>query len=333
MCAPFSVHAEVEKGDSIPVGVVVALTGDQSLVGVALRNAFVLANEKIDQGRKYRLVFEDDEWKPVKTVSAVRKLITFDRVKFIFVFGTNQGAAVTDIIEKAGIPFFSLNINPSVAKGKNQTFIVFPNIRALTQLNIEESVRRGYEKIVSVSTLQDSCLLQQEVFDASGKFSILKSFELPPEDVQMKDVAIRIKQLNPDAVFLSTIPPQGANLARRLREIGYKGDFFGGIQEYRKEGLINSQGALSNAWFVSGDDSRAENFYAEYQKRFGTDARDFSRLAIYAYDSFMIFNSGIDSGDLLSHLRSLKDFKGVSGDISYDGESGFTFPVRVGELK
>lgn len=330
--SPSSFSEDLGK-ESIPVGVVVPLTGDQSLVGEALKNSLILANEKIENGRKYKLIIEDDEWMPAKTVSAVNKLISLDKVKFIFVFGTNQGSAVVDIIDRAGIPFFSLNINPSVARDRNQTFIMFPNINALTNLNIKEAKRRGYKKIVTVSTLQDSCLLQQEVFDRSGEFEILKSLELPIEDRQMRDIAVKIKSLSPDAVFLSTIPPQGANLARRLREIGFKGEFFGGIQEYRKESLANSKGALLNAWFVAGDDSKASDFYSEYVNRFGVDARDYSRFAVYAYDGLFMLDQAILSGDVLNYMRTLKGFHGASGEISSDEASGFDFPVVVKELR
>jgi branched-chain amino acid transport system substrate-binding protein len=163
--------------------------------------------------------------------------------------------------------------------------------------------------------------------------TILKSIELPPEDAHLKDTAARIKSLSPDAVFLSTIPPQGANLSRRLREIGYKGDFFGGIQEFRKDALINSKGALKDAWFVSGDDSKADNFYKEYKNKFGDDARDYSRFAVYAYDSLMILRQAIDYGDVISFMKNIKDYDGVSGVFSYDGNNGYTFPVKVNILE
>jgi branched-chain amino acid transport system substrate-binding protein len=330
---PSGLFAEEYGVQRINIGIVVPLSGDQSLVGEALRNSFILANEKINSGKNFNLIFEDDEWKPLKTVTAVNKLISFDQIKYLFVFGTNQSSAVVNLVEKAKIPFFSLNINPAISKGTSQTFIVYPNIHALTKLNIEESIRRGYKTVVTTSTLQDSCLLQQNIFDSSGEFSILKSIELPYEDTQMKDIAIRIKHLNPDAVFLSTIPPQGANLARRLREIGYEGDFFGGIQEFRHESLANSKGALLGSWFVSGDDASAESFYQEYKKRFGVDARDYSRFSVYAFDSLMMLDQALQSGDMVSYLRGLKNFTGASGSFSYDGNNGFTFPVTVQVLK
>lgn len=314
------------------IGVVAPLTGTSAFVGQAIRDSIILANEQLPKADRYKILIEDDGFKPANTLSAVKKFINNDGVDFIFVLGTNQGMAVKEVIAKAKIPFLSINVNRSVVHGAEQSFLVAPELEALTLKNIEEAKRRGYKKVAVVSTIQDSCLLQKKIFSDSDAFEITNSFEIIPDDLNVREIATRIKLSNPDAVFLSTFPPQGGVLAKRLREIGYRGDFFGGIQQYRAEEIKNSNGALAEAWFTTGSDEHAMMFIDSYKARYGLDPRELSMFSIYAYDGFRLLNQAIKSGDVLGYLRSVKNFQGASGQLSADGMNGFTFPVAIRKL-
>ena len=72
--------------DDIVIGTYASLTGTEATFGVNSNNGVLLATEEINaaggllDGRKIRLVVEDDQSKPGQSISAVKKLISNDKV-------------------------------------------------------------------------------------------------------------------------------------------------------------------------------------------------------------------------------------------------------------
>lgn len=328
LCVPliFCRDCHSEASPQIKVGAILALTGPLSVQGVPFKNAMILATEELDPQHRVALSFEDDAFLPRQTLSAAQKFIEQDHIDVLIVFGTNQGLAVVDKTESKKIPFLSININRAVVKDRHYAVLLMPPLEKLTAQNIEEAKRRGYTRVATVATIQDSCLLQKDLFEKAGVAQIVSSQEMDPAEREFREVASRIVSSRPDAVFLSTLPPQGSLLAKRLRAIGFKGEFFGGIQLAYLSELQASEGALTGAWVVSGDDRNAEAYYARYKARFGSEPTD---LSMYAYDSIKLILEGTKKGDLNQYLHSVKGFEGISGSYDADGNNAFTLKTAL----
>jgi branched-chain amino acid transport system substrate-binding protein len=320
-----------QDNENFKLGIVLPLTSPANVHGVPIQRAIQLASLKLDSGssKRIELIFEDDAFKATNTVTAVQKLIHVDKVNAIIVFGTTMGNAVVDIIEKAKIPFLSLNVNRIVVKDKKYSFLMMPSIESMMTPLINEVKSRKYASIYQVASIQESCLLQAEIFKGISGLNIIDSSEVLPAEVSFTDLASRIKSKSPEAVFLSTLIPQGALIAKKLREMGYKGDLFAGPQESSLSELALSNNALLNAYLVSGDDRLGDSLFINYKNQYGVDPREESDWAIYAYNSFHLLLEGIKSGDVVKFLSELRDFESTLGPISADGERGFTFPVGI----
>lgn len=317
------VHAD-EKG-KFKVGAVLALTGPVSIAGISFKNAMTLSKLHHDKKGQIELVFEDDEFLPRKTVTAVQKLLR-EGVDALVIFGTNQGLAVVNVTEQNKVPLLSLNVNRSVVKDRNYSVLVMPSVEALTSVNVREVKRRGYKRIATVASMQDSCLLQQEILENSVIAKIVGSYEVQPTERDFREIASRLIGRKPDAVFISTLPPQGSLIAKRLRQLGFKGEFFGGIQSAHLAELKASDGALVGSWVVSGDNRQAKWFYEQYHKRFNEEP---NHMAMYAYDAIQLIVAGLKTGDLNKYLHTVNDFNGVVGNYSADGNNGFDFEVAA----
>jgi len=94
----------------ILIGDILPLTGPPALLGVAhnlgVKAAVAEANAAGGiNGRKLRLISEDDGYVPSRTVQGVRKLINSDKVfALTSVSGTAQAEAAMPLIKQAGIP-------------------------------------------------------------------------------------------------------------------------------------------------------------------------------------------------------------------------------------
>jgi branched-chain amino acid transport system substrate-binding protein len=94
----------------IVIGDILPLTGPPALLGVAhnvgVKAAVAEANAAGGiNGRKLRLISEDDGYVPSRTIQGVRKLINNDKVfAFTSISGTAQAQAAMPLIKKSGLP-------------------------------------------------------------------------------------------------------------------------------------------------------------------------------------------------------------------------------------
>jgi branched-chain amino acid transport system substrate-binding protein len=105
-------HAQQQgvSANEILLGEVEPLTGPPALLGIAYNVGTKVAIAEANaaggvDGRKLRLITEDDGYVPTRTIQSVRKMIDVDKIfAFTSLSGSGQGIAVLPIIEKAGIP-------------------------------------------------------------------------------------------------------------------------------------------------------------------------------------------------------------------------------------
>lgn len=105
-------HAQQQgvSANEILLGEVEPLTGPPALLGIAYNVGTKVAIAEANaaggiDGRKLRLIVEDDGYVPSRTIQAVRKLIDVDKIfAFTSLSGSGQGLAVLPIVSKAGIP-------------------------------------------------------------------------------------------------------------------------------------------------------------------------------------------------------------------------------------
>jgi ABC-type branched-subunit amino acid transport system substrate-binding protein len=234
-----------------------------------------------------------------------------------------------DLAERAGIPFYSLNVNRSILKDRENVFLFLPSIESLMEPLIKESKNRNLKKVFVVSTSQDSCILQAEIFKEKSGSEIVGIDEVAPAETNLGGLAVKIRSKAPDAVFASTIIPQGALLTKKLREVGFKGQIFASMQESSLSELALSNNTLLGAYVVSQDDRKARSFSEAYKKEFAESPSKQSDFAINGYIAFQLILEGLRAGDTQSYLSNLKDFPSALGPISADGHRGFTFPLAL----
>lgn len=98
------------SANEILLGEVEPLSGPPALLGIAYNVGTKVAIAEANaaggvDGRKLRLITEDDGYVSSRTIQAAKKLIDVDKIfAFTSLSGSGQGIAVLPIIDKAGIP-------------------------------------------------------------------------------------------------------------------------------------------------------------------------------------------------------------------------------------
>lgn len=313
------------------IGVSIALSGPLGAIGTTLRNAITLAERQYDSKDLVRFIFEDDGFQPKNTVTIANKFLDQDKVDAVIVFGASTSMSVSPITEKRRIPLIGLTVLETLEEGKKNTFRFFVSTKEMNDLTVTEMQRRGYKKVAVVATMQDGTLKQRDHFLESSTLPIVLQEELLPGDLDFRSIATRIKASAADSVYIIALPPQGSTFAKQLRQIGYTGAIASSLQIGSPAEIKNGGEALKGVWFVSGDDSNANDFFAAYSKMF-PDSPAFSET-VYSYDLAKLLIQAAETEDISHYLHNIKDFSGALGKYGSNGKGSFNFGVKVKEIQ
>lgn len=312
------------------VGVVIPLSGVAALSGVTIRNSISLASRKFDPEGKVRFLFEDDALTPSKTVTAVNKLILEDKVSALIVFGTPTSLAVAEIAEERRIPMVALSILNRVVTGKSYVVKHWVSAREENREVLNEIRRRKYKSVAVVATLNDAMLDLRDQFIESGEIKPAVSAEFAKDDMDFRTVIAKIVQAKPAAVYNLLWSPQTAAFSKQLRAARFAGDIFGVHNLDNQAEIEASEDTLRGAWFVTGDDSGAEEYYSQYLAQFGVNP---VAGGTNAFDVATMILKGLGGSDLNNYLHTVKDFHGACGDYSATGFNDFSIRPKVKEVR
>ena len=92
------------------IGVVLPLTAGPVFSGEVIKNSILLAKKRFDLDDCVQFLFEDDQFQPKNTVTAVSRLIETEKVDGVIVYGTPTALAVNERLEREKIPMIALSI-------------------------------------------------------------------------------------------------------------------------------------------------------------------------------------------------------------------------------
>jgi branched-chain amino acid transport system substrate-binding protein len=308
------------------IGVIAPLSGPLSAIGETVKNSVLLAAEKYSPDHQVEFIIEDDGFVPKNSVSASQRLLGQAKVSGLIVFGSSTSLSVAPIAESKKIPLITMGISESLTKNREYVYRLFMEGKDLAELAAKEIKKRNYSSIATVSTIQDGMIaLRDQVNSHSSVVSVLNE-EVPPGETDLRTIATKIANLNPSAVLLALLPPQPSALARQLRQIGYNGELFSGPQVQVMSEVIAAQGALKDCWFVTQDDSNADEFFKNYAAQF----KDLPMPdGIYGFEAARLMIEGAENGEIQSYLKSIKSFEGIHGKYRLVKPNIFLSPVTV----
>jgi len=229
------------SGEAIPIGIAVAQTSNVALLGqeqvIGAKIAEKFFNDKGGvNGTPIKLIFQDTAGDEAGTINAFQTLINQNKVVGIVGPTLSQQAFSADpIAERAKVPV----LGPSnTAKGIPQIGEYIARVSAPVAVVAPNAIDAALEinpniKKVAVFFAQDDAFSKSE----TGTFQetvTAKNLELvtvqthQKADTDFTTQATAAIGLNPDLVIISGLAADGGNLARQLRDLGYKGLIIGG---------------------------------------------------------------------------------------------------------
>jgi ABC-type branched-subunit amino acid transport system substrate-binding protein len=236
ICAAWPVAAQQQgvTDTEIVLGDILPLTGPPALLGVAhnlgVKAAVAEANAAGGiNGRKLRLVSEDDGYVPTRTVQGVRKLINSDKIfAFTSISGTAQAEAAMPLLKQSGIPAmapittYEGLYNPVI---KNVFAVGYDMRNAVEELVSMMADRFPNKKWAVISQDDDYGENVRAGFEAAAKakkLQIASSQIFKKGQTDFSSEILKVKQSGAEALMAGGVLGENVGMTKELERIGLK---------------------------------------------------------------------------------------------------------------
>ena len=340
---------------TIKIGEFASLTGSEASFGRSSHNGTLLAVEDINAaggvlGKKIELLTEDDQSKDGESGTAVKKLISRDKVVAILgEVASGRSREAANICQQFKIPQISpSSTNPKVTEIGDYIFRVC--FIDPFQGNVMANFAANTLKVKRVAVLTDvgtpysvglATFFKQNFVKGGGEIIVEQKFT--KDDKDFKGQLTAMKALNPEAIFVPAYYGQVTLIALQARELGIKVPLFGG-DGWEAPELIQGPGAaeaLEGCFFSTHfspdqDSPKAKAFVASYEKKFG--ARP-DAMGALGYDSVLALVDAMkranstEPAKIRDALAATKGLDGVTGKMDLDADRNARKPAVIIGIK
>ena len=337
-CPPTATESTTGTGGTtgeIVIGEYGSLTGAEATFGVSTHNGIMLALDEINgaggvNGRKLRVITEDDQSKAEEAATAVTKLISQNSV--VAVLGevaSSNSLAAAPICDRNKVPMISpSSTNPKVTEVGSYIFrmcFIDPyQGEAMANYLAKRGIKRA-AVLIDVKSDYSTGLanfFERTFVQNGGQIVIKQSYAKGDSDFRSQLTAV--KAANPEVIFVPGYYNDIGQIAIQARDLGMQQPLAGG-DGWESPKLIEIGGKAlegsfySNHYHVDDPSPAVREFVQKYEQRFGAKP---DSLAALGYDSMKVLADSIkragttDGPALRDAIAATKGFPGVTGVIN-----------------
>ncbi len=315
----------------IPIGVVLPQTGDVRL----------------------KFIIEDDQSTVEGAISAFNKLIHQDKVPVIIgVWTSHVAQSVFPIAQENQVVAFSpvviasglTEIGDFIFRASHATDALIPGGVKLTQEKL------GYQRVATIADSvdgfsRDSDATFKKTFADSG-IEVVASETFAPIETDFSAQLTRIKESNPEAIFVSAQQIEVIRILTQGRQLGISSEvpFISlvlSVDEIQRAGDA-AEGAITfTDWVSTADTLGNQAFVQNYTAKFGMEPSVWAAqpyAALYILAEAISNAQSTDSTAIRDALANITDFDTVLGKFSFDAVGGAVYDpvvliVKNGDLQ
>lgn len=347
--------------DEILIGVPIDLSGPLAEVGRQGQAGARMAEEEINasggiNGRKLKILYEDQQYDAKKTVLVTQKLIEQDKVFAIWLtYGTGPAAAAYPMVLKSGTP----HVCPSTASimfaepMERLSFQCFPSYGAMSAAGVKTFLEKENKKKVCYIYQDDE--FGAEVKGALEKMLTQANLKLVEEAGYKRGATdfsaqvARVQRGDCDLLMLGAVPPAAAAIMQEAQRRSWQPTVLVAPPAFEdntiKLGKDAVEGIYAVGFIAPPDMERSPAPVQDWMKRFQAKYNQAGSLyAAYAYMFVYVGAEGIKNAgpdltvdSLVKGMEAVKGYKSIFGatftfsDKSHAGVSGAKlFQVKGG---
>lgn len=337
----------VSAQDTLRIGFFAPLTGFAAADGASAKHSAEIAVEEINagggiKGKKVELVVYDDRHDSKEAVALANKLVERDKVVGVVSGSYSMPSRVTaPIFAKAGLPMVvAYAVHPDVTKAGPCVFRNGYLGQVEGAAGAEAAVKLSKAKRIAVLTIDnDFGRVASKAFIERAKklgAEIVSEQVYPLGEKEFGPYLTKLKDQPIDLIYHTSYYNEGAQIARKTRELGIKAAMEGteGIDSPKFLELAGAaaEGVTFTTNFNRDDPSPAvQGFLRKYKAKGGVEA---DMVGASAYDAVRILARGIAEGGtdakaVCAALTGLRDYQGITGKISGFVKGEVTKPVQI----
>lgn len=325
-----------KKPTEIKIGAILPLTGAAAKYGDAAKKGIDLAVKEINtvggiKKKKVQFIYEDSQGDPKLGVAAIQKLVTVDRVSAVIgdLF-SSVTLAVAPLANKNKIVLLSpASSSPKITDAGDYIFRNCPSdvYEGSIMANFAYD-KLGYTNVVLLYINNEYGIGIKDVFkkkfsEKGGVIAAEETFDQNATDFRSQ--LTKIKKRNPKVIYLVGYKEMGYVL-KQAKELGIRPQFLSTVMfedpEILKiagdaaEGVIYS----ASAFDPKSEDNTVQNFVKSFKDEYNQVPDVFAALSYDAVKimSLAITQSGFSGPLIKKAMYSIKNYRGVMGEISFD---------------
>lgn len=325
-----------KQPEVIKIGAILPLTGPAAKYGESIKRGINLALEEVNtaggaRNKKITLIFEDSQADPKIGVSAAQKLIIVDKVSAIVgAAASSVTLSISPIAEKNKVVVLTpLSSAPAIADAGDYIFRNVPSDfyggTVAAQFTVLD---RGWKTLAILYQNNDFGVGLKKVFESEvkkfgGEITNAEPFEQGGSDFRTQ--LIKIGKTKPQAVFL-VAGKEAIPILIQAKELSLNSQFLATGMIEDPEVIKIAGNAANGVYFTQlqydphSTNTVVQNFVKRFKKKYGSEP---DIISAYGYDAMKILayameNSNLTAEGIKGALYRIKDFKGVTGDISFD---------------
>jgi len=327
------------------VGAIFAITGPAAWLGTPERNTVKMIEEQINMsgginGHPLEIIIEDTVGDPTRAVTAVKKLITKDKV--LAIVGPSRSGttlAVIPIVEEAKVPLVSCAAAEAIVIPVKTWVFKTPQKDSDAAVRIYEYMKKqGISKIAIITGTTgfgDQGRKQLKKLAPEFGITIVADETYGPKDTDMTAQLTKIKASEAQAVVNWSIVPGQVIVAKNMRQLGMKiplfqSHGFGNIKYAQMageagEGIIFPCGRLLCVDTLPDNHPQKEvlaKYKREYEAKYNEDVSTFGG---HAWDALQMIIAalkvvGPDRTKIRDYIENTKNFVGTGGIFNFSPE-------------
>ena len=328
----------VRAAETVKIGAAFALSGSIAVYGEGFKKCVDLAVEQINakggiKGKKIEIVYEDNKSNAKDCVTAVRKLITVDKVPVIFgPAGSSNFMATAPVAQENRVVLLSAQgAAVGLTRAGDYIFRVFPSDTLQGPHLAKLALSRGFKQVPVMYINNDWGLgLKNAFVDAYRKMggTVTDLIAYDEKKTDYRTELLRAGKGVPPAIVNLTYINEGAVQFKQAFEMGIKTQWLCGSAA-RAPKMVElagkaAEGVMGTYPSVSQDTKSYQAFKAAYKKKYGDDKIPI--FGDYNYDMVHVTARAIErGGETADGIRkalpaAARGFKGVTGDKTFDEE-------------
>ncbi len=334
--------ASASSGDTIKIGWIGSLTGDQAVWGTCESNTIKMLIEEVNAnggilGKQVQGVYYDTKGDAAEAVNAVKRLITQDGV--VAIIGPNasgQALSISAVLEQYKVPdIATVATNPKVTVGDDGKVKAY-NFRVCFIDPYQGAVAAGYAYdrlgLKNAAVLYDVAsdysqgfteFFEKTFTEKGGKIVAKEGFK--EGDVDFRPQLSKIKETNPDLILMPYYYREVALSANQARDLGINATLIGGDGWPSEQLMEMAAGSIEGSYVVNHldfNDPEVKPLQDAYKAKYNLPME---LNGYMAHDAFKLLEAAItDAGstDSVKITESLTKVKveGVTGTIKLSEE-------------